>query len=213
MDLFLAGNATTFGLYRNTTPNGLAWLQVRLVGTASNRAAIGAKVRVRAVIAGFPRWQLREVSAQNSFNGMSSLDAHFGLASATVADSVVVEWPSGNVSVVTGVSARQRIDIVEEMSTGVPDRAPGASFGLFSAWPNPGHGPMNLHFALAGPEEAVLELFDVAGRRLHRVTVPTPVAGLHVMNLAVLEHVGSGVYFVQLRQGPRRDALRIVVLR
>lgn len=133
MDVYLVGGTLTYGLFRNTTANGNAWLDVRLTGTVSNRAGIGARVRVRAVVGGQPRWQMRELSAQNSFGGMNSLDAHFGLADAAEADSVVVQWPSGIVQVLTHVAARNRIVIVEDSTTPVvgallqASAAPGAA--------------------------------------------------------------------------------------
>lgn len=48
-------------LYRNDG-NTNQWIKLKLVGTASNRAAIGAKVRVKATIGGNTVWQLREIS-------------------------------------------------------------------------------------------------------------------------------------------------------
>jgi len=69
LDLFVA-NGTIFPnqptqmnnfLYRNTG-NTNRWLKIKLVGTVSNRAAIGAKVRVLASLGGINRWQLREIS-------------------------------------------------------------------------------------------------------------------------------------------------------
>ena len=48
-------------LYHNDG-NTNAWLNVKLVGTVSNRSAIGAKVRVNAFYRGASRWQLREIS-------------------------------------------------------------------------------------------------------------------------------------------------------
>src|SRR5262249_18803344 len=82
-------------LFRNDTMNGNHWLELTLRGTISNRSGIGAKVRVLATIGGAPRWQMREVSAGTGYGGHDALDAHFGLGDAAVADSVVIEWPSG----------------------------------------------------------------------------------------------------------------------
>lgn len=95
LDLFVNGTGSRKALFRNDTVPGKHWAQFALRGTVSNRAAIGARVRVKATIAGQPRWQLREVSAQNSFNGHNDLVAHFGLGDATVIDSLEVTWPSG----------------------------------------------------------------------------------------------------------------------
>ncbi len=91
VDLFV-GAAAPFakGLYRNDLAPGRHWLGVRLTGTVSNRAAIGARIRVRATIGGQPVWQMREVSAQNTFDGHSALELHVGLGDATIVDSLEI---------------------------------------------------------------------------------------------------------------------------
>jgi hypothetical protein len=212
LDAFVANRLNQAdALFRNDTSGG-NWLQLRLAGSASNTTAIGARVRMHAVIGGAPRWQSRQVLPLTGYNSQN-LDVHFGLGSATEADSVEIIWPSGIRQLLTQVAAGQHIAITEDPSTAVPEQIAAGSVQRLSAWPNPGRSPMNLRFALAGAEDAVLELFDVAGRRLHRAAVPAPAAGLHVAHFAVPEHVESGVYFVHLRQGARREALRIVVLR
>ncbi len=119
MDMFVTGGPVSFGLFHNTTANGNGWLVIHLVGTVSNRAAIGARVRVLATIGGQPRWQMREVSAQNSFNGMNALDVHFGLADAAVADSIIVDWPSGLRNVRAGIASQSHIQIIENSTTPV----------------------------------------------------------------------------------------------
>lgn len=117
VDLYVNGNAAAHGLFRNTTVTASHWLDVRLEGTVSNRSAIGARVRVKSVIGGTPRWQMREVSSQNSFDGMNRFDPHFGLGDATVAESLVVEWPSGLRSVRVAVAGDQRVTVTESGGT------------------------------------------------------------------------------------------------
>ncbi len=99
-------------LYRNNG-NSNAWLKVKCVGTVSNRAAIGAKVRVRATIGGKQFWQMREISGGGAQGSQNSLIAHFGLGDATNADIVRIEWPSGNVQTFTNLAARQFLTITE----------------------------------------------------------------------------------------------------
>jgi len=113
LDIFVAGPGTAKGLFRNDLSNSNHWLSVKCAGTLSNRAGLGAKVRARAMINGVPVWQLREISAQNSFNGHSSLDAHFGLGGATTVDTLIVEWPSGVTETFTAVPVDRRICIAE----------------------------------------------------------------------------------------------------
>lgn len=95
LDLYTPGATTTKALLRNDLINGNHWAEFTLAGTASNRSAIGARIRIKATIGGSPTWMTREVSAQNTFNGHNELRVHFGLGNATIIDSVQVEWPSG----------------------------------------------------------------------------------------------------------------------
>ena len=104
-------------LYRNNG-NTNVWIKIRLVGTASNRSGVGAKVRVKATIRGQTFWQLREINTGNGFN-FSPLEAHFGLGDATNADLVRIEWPSGIVQTMTNVAAKQFLRVEEHQSPGV----------------------------------------------------------------------------------------------
>ncbi|HOC00651.1 MAG TPA: FG-GAP-like repeat-containing protein [Verrucomicrobiota bacterium] len=99
-------------LYRNNG-NSNRWLEVKLVGLASNRSAIGAKVRVKAIIGGREVWQLRTISAQVS---TQESVAHFGLATADRAEIIRIEWPSGIVQSLTNVPAGQILTVTEHQA-------------------------------------------------------------------------------------------------
>jgi hypothetical protein len=94
--------------------NANAWLNVKLIGTVSNRSGIGAKVRVMASYRGAARWQLRTIiSGDGESNQSNALNATFGLADATVVDTVRVEWPSGIVQELHDVTPRQFLTVTE----------------------------------------------------------------------------------------------------
>jgi hypothetical protein len=125
LDLLLSCNTTSGTgernhLYQNNGPragNTNHWLKVKLNSLVSNRAAIGAKVRVQATIAGTPRSQLREISGNfGLFSAREgpSLIAHFGLGDATNIDLVRIEWPSGNVQELTNVTTNQLLRVTEQ---------------------------------------------------------------------------------------------------
>ena len=82
LDLFVGTGGGANLLYHNNT-NDNHWLKLRLIGTRSNRAAIGAKVRVRATINGKSFWQMREISGGDGLRGQNSLHVHVGLGNAT----------------------------------------------------------------------------------------------------------------------------------
>jgi len=117
LDLFAArgdgrGNYLYHNNWRNNgTSNG--WVTVKLVGTVSNRSAIGAKVRVNATIRGKTFWQLRQITGGSGFSGCNELQANFGLGDATNADTVRIEWPSGTVQEFHNVAPRQTVTYTE----------------------------------------------------------------------------------------------------
>jgi PKD repeat protein len=118
LDMFVTGTGTGKALYENVSSNGNNWVMFSLEGMVSNKSAIGAKVKTKATINGNPVWQMREVSAQNNFNGHNSLRVHFGLGNAATIDSVLIEWPSGQSKILTNVAINTVYNIVEEIPAG-----------------------------------------------------------------------------------------------
>jgi FG-GAP-like repeat/ASPIC and UnbV/Bacterial TSP3 repeat len=124
-DLFVPNvRSVNNALYRNNG-NSNNWLGIRLTGRRSNRAALGAKVRVGATIGGIARWQMRETSGGGSLGSQDDLRARFGLGDATQADLVRIEWPSGIVQEFHDVPARHFLAVTESMpdtdGDGLPD--------------------------------------------------------------------------------------------
>jgi hypothetical protein len=112
LDLFVAGGYSGKNLLYRNNGNTNGWLEVKCVGTVSNRSAIGGKVRVRATIAGKTFWQLREI---NEGGGHCSLPpvAHFGLGDANMVELMRIEWPSGIVQEFQKVPAKQTLTVTE----------------------------------------------------------------------------------------------------
>jgi hypothetical protein len=113
LDLFVTspGLGRNF-LYRNESTEN-HWINVKLIGTASSRTAIGARVTVSATINGVSVDQIREVSGSTGGFGQDSLNVEFGLGDAAIIDSIVVEWPSGIVQVLGHVTVDRFMTIRE----------------------------------------------------------------------------------------------------
>lgn len=110
----IPGDAYGNALFRNPGSKGNRWLRVKLTGSKTNRAAIGA--RIKAVIAepgGKTRAIHRVVSSGGSF-GTSSFEQHIGLGRASAVKSLEIHWPvSGRRQVFENVAADQAIEITE----------------------------------------------------------------------------------------------------
>ncbi len=90
-------------------------IQVKLIGTESNRSAIGARVTVRYG----EKQQTQEVLSQSSFYSVSDQRLHFGLGSVQVVD-LEIRWPNGKRESIAKVAAGQLVTIEE--GRGIVDR-------------------------------------------------------------------------------------------
>jgi hypothetical protein len=88
-------------LLRNETTGAGHWMTVGLVGTKSNRGAIGASVRVTAG----ERTQTAEVRSGGSYMSQNDRRAHFGLGASDRVEQLQIRWPSGLMETVRGLSA------------------------------------------------------------------------------------------------------------
>ena len=109
LDLFVSNYGQRARLLRNRCESRNNWLVVTTVGKSANRDGIGARITVSAG----GRKQIREVSSGSSHMSQDMVESHFGMGSASIADTVTVVWPGGEVQTLTEVSANQRLTVVE----------------------------------------------------------------------------------------------------
>jgi len=109
LDVLVTTNAGRAYLFRNDGGANSA-LRVKLVGQKSNRDGIGAVVRVAA--AGRKQWQM--MHSGSSYLSQRELTLTFGLAAASKADTVEIEWPGGRRDKMANVASGQTITVEEE---------------------------------------------------------------------------------------------------
>jgi hypothetical protein len=95
-------------LLRNDLKGVHHWLKVKLIGTVSNRSAIGA--RVTCFYGG--KRQAQEVLSQSSFYSCNDPRLHFGLGAATEAD-LRIRWPNGALQTLSNVKSGQILTVRE----------------------------------------------------------------------------------------------------
>ena len=119
LDLFVeAGGAVpgdkSYNVLFQNPGHGHHWLKVKLVGTHTNRAALGAKIRAAVQYSdGAMRSIYRTIGNNSSFGG-NSLAPLIGLLDATSVAELEVSWPtSGTTQTFRDVAADQAIEISE----------------------------------------------------------------------------------------------------
>ena len=85
------------------------FIRVNLIGTVSNRDAIGARVVLSSASGPQYRW----VQCGTSYVSCSEPTLHFGMGTDTAADEIRIYWPSGLEQVVTGIPVGSTLTIVE----------------------------------------------------------------------------------------------------
>lgn len=110
-------------LLRNDYQGTNGWIKVKLEGRRSNRAGLGATVRVR--VGQLTRAQ--PVLSQSSYYSHDDLRLHFGLGKAKKADRIEVRWPSGITDVLVNVNGQRTVTVVEGATGPIRDPKPSAN--------------------------------------------------------------------------------------
>lgn len=144
------GGAYTGDNYRNAlflNPGATRtnhWLKLKLEGTRSNRAAIGARIELTLATPEGPRRVVKIVNSGASF-GSNPLRQELGLGDATAITSAEITWPATGVrQVVKGLGLDQayRIREGEDSTTVIPLRR--TDFDVSKKAPHHPHGPAQL---------------------------------------------------------------------
>jgi hypothetical protein len=108
LDVLLTTNGGPAHLYLSDGSTNQS-LRVKLVGAKSNRDGIGAVVRITA--GGDKQWLM--MKSGSSYLSQSELVLTFGLGSKTKADTLEVQWPSGQVDKLSNIASGQTVTIEE----------------------------------------------------------------------------------------------------
>lgn len=220
LDLYAANRSNQNNFLYLNDGNANHWVGVRCVGNAPNITAIGARVRVQAMIGGVPTWQTQEITAQSGYNSQNSLDAEFGLEDATQVDSLEIRWPSGAVSVFTAIPVDRLHTVTESgVITGVSGRADMTPdrISLHGNYPNPFNPVTQIEYELVETSEIQLVIFNVLGQSIRTLASGRRNPGLH----AVLwdgrndegRFVPSGVYLYRLQSGKNTISRKMLLVK
>ncbi len=169
LDFYVTNIGDANRLYRNDL-NRKNYIKVKLVGTVSNRDAIGAKVKLYdGEHAGEQHYfrQYREINSNSGLYGKNAFECHFGVKPCCSYD-IVVTFPSGLVEVVPDIRAPRTIIIHKSgkltqslsAATGmIPEK-----FVLDPNYPNLFQTCSRGRFALPYQCRVLIRIYDGSGR-------------------------------------------------
>ena len=94
----------------NQSPNDNHWLRIRLIGTKSQRDAVGARVTL-TTSAGV---QTRQVKGGGSYLSQSDLRVFFGIPKGHSIEKLSIDWPSGTKQELDVPQVDRAITVIEE---------------------------------------------------------------------------------------------------
>ncbi|MGV7107305.1 FG-GAP-like repeat-containing protein [Flavobacterium sp. U410] len=164
-------------------PNGNNWIKINLEGVASNKNGIGARVEI------YGSWgkQIRDIRSGEGFKYMSSLNAHFGIGTATTIDEVHVIWPSGTIDVIENPEINQPLMVIEGSS-------PLSLVGIngenqIKVYPNPADNIINI---------SNLESLDVKSIKIYNQLGQVVLNNELQLNSINVSSLAKGVYILSI---------------
>jgi enediyne biosynthesis protein E4 len=113
LDLLITTNNGPAYLYRTDQTAGNRSIRIHLVGTKSNRDAIGAAVKIFHSASNGTSSQSRLVKGGSSYLSQSELPVTFGLGKRDKIDRLVIQWPSGRAEEYKSLAAGRAYECVE----------------------------------------------------------------------------------------------------
>jgi enediyne biosynthesis protein E4 len=108
VDILIVNLNEAPSLLRNDVSGNNHWLKVKLIGTKSNRSAIGARLVIKAG----ENTQTQEVMSQSSFLCSNDPRLHFGLGHSEKIE-LRIRWPNGDWQILPEVAANQLVTVKE----------------------------------------------------------------------------------------------------
>jgi len=105
VDAVVSSLGESIELWRNISSGQNHWIDIRLMGSHSNRDGIGAHVHIGN--------QFNDMTSAVSYASSSLVPVHFGLGETAMVNRIEITWPSGRHQVITNVRADQVLTVRE----------------------------------------------------------------------------------------------------
>jgi hypothetical protein len=162
--------------------NSNNWIKINLQGIQSNRNGIGARVEI------YGSWgkQIRDIRSGEGFRFMNTLNAHFGIGTATSIDEIHILWPSGIVDVIENPTINEALLVIEGASPLSTTEINGAKVTIY---PNPSTNFINIsNIELINLKS--ITVFNHLGQRLIEKTTST--------NQIDVSNLSEGLYILTI---------------
>ena len=165
-------------------PNGNNWVKINLKGITSNSNGIGARIEI------YGAWgkQIREIRSGHGFSHMSSLNAYFGIGTATEITKIVVKWPSGIVDTLWNPTINSAIFIPESSTLNTVTNNYTQNLTVY---PNPTSNYLKIHWNQNENIANSVTIFDVSGKKIKEEKITN--------NTVSVQNLQKGPYILEIK--------------
>ncbi len=209
LDLYLNNNGSENRLYRNSG-NSNKWIILKLVGTNSNKSAIGTRVRIKTGSLN----QIREVEGGSGGKGQNSLPIEFGIGTATFIDSLIVKWPSGLEQRFANVTPNVIYNLTEGQTIGINNNNNNIpeKYSLRQNYPNPFNPTTNIRYELPNSGFVKLVVYDMLGREVESIVNEKQSAGTYEVTFNGM-NLPSGMYFYKIQSENFSETKKMILIK
>lgn len=159
LDILISNYRDQLRLWRNDSSNNHNYLAVKLHSSSKDVQPVGAKIFLYAS----GHFQMRELRCGTNYLSQNPLEAHFGLGTAPIVDSLIVQWPNGQIQKLYHVPVNQLFNldypVVQKMNN---------PMAIWSH-PNPFSQTIHIHTEILSQGALQLDVFSLAGKHLKTV--------------------------------------------
>lgn len=108
-DIFIVNLNDHCVFLRNNRGNENNWLEIKLIGTSSNRDGIGSRVKITSG----GKVQTAQKISTTGYVSQNDPRLHFGLGKNEMAEKIEIIWPSGKEQMLENIKANQILNVTE----------------------------------------------------------------------------------------------------
>jgi len=225
LDIYTSFTTRSNVLYQNTG-SANNWIKIKVVGSMSNRDAIGTRLKLTVNDV----TQIREVSGGTGYGSQDSSVIQFGIGTSTKADTLEVTWLSGISIKLKNIQSNQLIVLDENLFAVetpyvkyplsndkkiLPDKS-----CLHNIYPNPFNPETWIPYQLAWQSDVEVLIFDSIGNLVKTLRLGNKNPGYYISKASAAywdgtnengEAVASGIYFCQLKTDNGMDVKKMTL--
>ncbi len=196
-------------LFRNETTNTGNWLRLKLIGTISNRLAIGSKVTLEAN----GQKYTDEVAGGSGYASQNSYTLHFGLGDIETIDQMTIQWTNGLVETFQNISVNESLIAIENesLTTGAFNVAkPNYQVKTF---PNPTDSDLNIMLENETAQTFEIYISNLLGEKIDQVFSGYVNQGVKSFQWMPSEQLNAGIYLINVQSEKTMTTKKVFIVK